>query len=65
MVRADDFEDIIKIEWPAAEILQQTVKLLASKLPYDDELSKLANLGVNIPIENIDPIPDPEATEAG
>lgn len=63
--RADDFEDIIKIEWPAAEILQQTVKLLASKLPYDDELSKLANLGVNIPIENIDPIPDPEATEAG
>ncbi|TIA94410.1 hypothetical protein E3P81_00016 [Wallemia ichthyophaga] len=61
--RADDY-DITKIELPAADVLQGAVKLLASKLPHDDMLSKLSSSGVNISIEDIGPMPDPEATEA-
>lgn len=61
--RADDY-DITKIELPAADVLQGAVKLLASKLPHDDMLSQLSSSGVNISIENIGPMPDPEATEA-
>ncbi|TIB98331.1 DHS-like NAD/FAD-binding domain-containing protein [Wallemia mellicola] len=61
--RADDY-DITKIELPAADVLQGAVKLLASKLPYDETLNRLSNSGVKISLKEIDPTPDPEATEA-